>query len=828
MRPVTMPSPLPRTPDVRLALVCGVFVGAVACGSRAPPVVATTIALPLPATLAPAPASWAVGGSQAFELVDSAELLQGPAALGELGDFMLRNRRLTAVVRAPNAAGPISGRGGSIVDVALAGGVDAFGELAPVFDADARAFPSIREVVVAQDGRQGGPAIIRASGVDARDDDVRVEIDYVLPPDADFVRVTTTVTHRGRAHYRDHVFGHAIAWGGMRPFAPEVGEPATGARTRTTWIGADGPRSAVALTTEGGLVEAVHGRDFSQTIERAGYLAPGTTTTHTVTLYVGGGGGVAEVATALSADRGAVIGRVEGRVGEVGTGRPVGGAWVVLRRTRGQVTAMRARTRTDGRFVAEVDPGDYTLTAWAHGRAVSPSARVDVRSDAAATADLSLAPPGVLRHSVVKADGSPLAARLSFTGLAGTETPWLGPSSGAPRAGNQLFVLAPGRSKVPPGRYRVGVAAGPTFEVVTREIELKAGQEVPLEVTLPAAFDPAPYVAVDPVTLTAQSPGSGVSPSSRRIACAAEGIDWVAGVDPLGGPAWARDPRRPTPGLGLAGGVLLGGEEGRFAVLGASTLGRAERPMPLPARPSEIIRWAHSLPTPPLVAALRPRAAGTGYFERFSWDSSQPQLPRGGFSLDFDLLQVVGASDTPEERTAVARDLFALTTRGVSVVPFGASGSAETGREWCGLPRTWVRGPVDDGSALVSALKRGDVVASTGPLVTLEVEGVSADGQVTASPSQRLARVRVRAPSWARPDWLDWIEDGQVVEQALVPGNAGEPVDVTLERTLGAGVRWISARAYGDGDLRSVYGPSASRVGVWALTRPIRLRAANP
>jgi hypothetical protein len=276
------------------------------------------------------------------------------------------------------------------------------------------------------------------------------------------------------------------------------------------------------------------------------------------------------------------------------------------------------------------------------------------------------------------------------------------------------------------------------------------------------------------------------------------------------------------------GGLLLGSEEGRFAVLGASTLGRSERPMPLPARPSEIIRWAHSLPTPPLVAALRPRAAGQGYFERFAWDSSQTQLPRGGFSLDFDILQVVGPSDTPDERAAVARDFFALTTRGASVLPFGASVSAETAREWCGLPRTWIRGPVDDGAGLVAALKRGDIVASTGPLVTLEVEGVSVDGQVTASPGQRLARVRVRAPSWARPDWLDWIEDGQVVEQALVPGNVGEALDVTLERTLGAGVRWVAARAHGEGELQTVYGPSASNVGVWALTRPVRLRVANP
>lgn len=793
-----------------------------ACGPTTPTVTMSTV--PAPRSLAPAPASWAVGGARAFRATREDELLRGPAALGVPGDFVLRNERLVAVVRAPENPGPLSGRGGGIVDLSPAGGLDAFGELAPVFDADARLFPVVREVAVAQDGRQGGPAILRMSGVDARDEDLRVEVDYVLAPDADFIRITTTVTHRGRAHYRDHVFGHGIAWGALRPFVPDLGEPSPGARSRTTWIGGDGEQSAAALTSEGGLIEAVHGRDFSQTVERQGYVAPNTTITHTVSLYVGGNGGIAGVAGGLAADRGTVTGRVEGLVTERRKQKPVSGAWIVFKSTRTQATVTRARAGRDGRFSAQVEPGHYTLTAWAQGRALSPPSRVDVGADALAQAHLVLEPPGRVKYTLRDPLGAVLPGRLSFTGLAGTTTPWLGPPGGSPYAGNQVFALADGTTRVPPGRYRVVVSAGPAFEFAALDVDVRAGETSPVALTLRRAIDPGPYIAVDPLTRTLQGPGSGVSPDARLAACRVEGVDWLVAADALGGPQWSRTTTRPVPGMLATGGLLLGGADGRFAVLPMVNVPRL--PTPLAERAIDLLPWMRTLPGRPLVAVLRPRAGDSGFFARFGWDSAAAELPRGGFSLDFDLMQVLGPTAAPGEEDAILRDYYALMSRGAAVVPLGASGSAETAREWCGRPRTWLRGPVRDAAGLEAALRRGDVVVSNGPMLSLEVEGIGPGGTVPGPSAGRIARVRVQAASWASPEWLEWVENGVVAEQTVLPGSAKEPLDATFERTLGPNVEWLAVHVRGDADLAPVYPPGAGASRVRALTHRIRFSTA--
>ena len=99
-------------------------------------------------------------------------LIGGPRALGEPGDFLLENDRIRILIQAPGDSRGFGVYGGSILDAVQVGpdapgdqmrgpGNDAFGELFPAFFLQAMA---VDEVVILDDGRDGGPARIAARG----------------------------------------------------------------------------------------------------------------------------------------------------------------------------------------------------------------------------------------------------------------------------------------------------------------------------------------------------------------------------------------------------------------------------------------------------------------------------------------------------------------------------------------------------------------------------------------------------------------------------------------------------------------------------------------
>lgn len=100
------------------------------------------------------------------------QLIGGPRALGEVGDILLENDQIRAVIQAPGFSRGFGVYGGSIIDLDLrrardAGssgggpGVDALGEIFPAFFLQAVAVDTVE---VIHDGRDGQAAVVRASG----------------------------------------------------------------------------------------------------------------------------------------------------------------------------------------------------------------------------------------------------------------------------------------------------------------------------------------------------------------------------------------------------------------------------------------------------------------------------------------------------------------------------------------------------------------------------------------------------------------------------------------------------------------------------------------
>jgi hypothetical protein len=780
------------------------------CGGPATPTVTITRVGPAAPVTAPV-ARLDVGTARALVARGAPDLLTGAAAAGEPGDLVLRNEHLVAVVRAAGHRGRVAPTGGQLIDLAPLGAEDALGEAALFLDPDGRSMPLFTEVAVARDGRDGGMAIVRAAGHDARDEQVGVEVDYILESGADRLRIMTTVTHKGRSHYRDFVIGHWMSWGGLHAFVPGPGAELEGQRTRSGWVGADAGRGALLLAGVGTLLEAVHGRDFSQVIEQRTYLAPGSMISHETSLYVAPEGGVAAAESMLNASRQSVTGQVRGVLREQKRQRPVTDGWVLVAARDGSWVT-RARTNPQGAFVLDVEPGHYRLVAVANGRAPSQPVEIRVDADGLIEKNLVIEAAGRLRLAVVDETGASRPARAALVGHKGAPTPSLGPASGLPLAGN--FIHAPtGRfsGRIPPGSYDVLIGAGPEFGQVLREIQIRPGETARVEVTLPRQMKTDGHVALDPRVHTLHGPTSSVTGADRLGACAVEGIGVVIATDERAGEPWPSTPGAPV--LALRG-LELQATDARVGALPLVTV--PVLPERLPLNAAESMPFLRGLPGSPLVAVFRPRARTVGYFERFAYDPAAPTLPRGGFTLDFDLLEVVAAgagADTDQ----TLRDYLALLAHGRFPTPIGSSGSDEVATQVCGQPRTWLRAAVSDAATVEAALRRGAAVASMGPLVVLDLGGAGV----------REVTVRVAAPDWARPSALELHSDvgpSQRIELAAAKG----PLDFNRVLPIPAGANWLVAVVDGPRRANALYPAGVRPLAVTSALRLGEIGATSP
>lgn len=174
--------------------------------------------------------------AQARRIDTRSELIGGPSALGEVGDYLLENNQIRVVVQDKGFSRGFGVYGGGLIDIdrqravapggpAGGNGRDRFGELFPIAFLQALV-PEAVEVVA--DGADGGAAIVRVSGaggdflsltkalnqavlnshdlpdnpLDVFDVDKLVgdpqigyEIFYELPPDAKYVRLRVRLTN---------------------------------------------------------------------------------------------------------------------------------------------------------------------------------------------------------------------------------------------------------------------------------------------------------------------------------------------------------------------------------------------------------------------------------------------------------------------------------------------------------------------------------------------------------------------------------------------------------------------------------------------------------
>jgi hypothetical protein len=182
-------------------------------------------------------------GALARQVTDAGDCVHGPLSRCRIGDYLIENDKIRVVVQdvQRNVFG-IGQFGGHIIDADLRRGagedeIDNFEEWSTSLNIENTAHYT--DITIVNDGKDGNPAIIRATGPDdlldflnpsstiagfgfvfppaADDTDLPIEIstDYILEPGVNYVRVETTVKNADAGDDVDMYFGEFLNGSGQ-------------------------------------------------------------------------------------------------------------------------------------------------------------------------------------------------------------------------------------------------------------------------------------------------------------------------------------------------------------------------------------------------------------------------------------------------------------------------------------------------------------------------------------------------------------------------------------------------------------------------------------
>jgi hypothetical protein len=531
----------------------------------------------------------------------------GLAALGAVGDVMLSNDRVTAVIESIDNPNVMGATGGFLIDLSTRGDDNdtlnhVFPAASPLPD-DAVAYE--RMELLSGDGF----AAVQVIGHLVGDPDHRVATRYEVRPCEPGVRVRTEMFN-GAEDDVVWVLGDAFLWGGRKnmPFAPTPGAgfvhpaislTALGDALRTTpfFVGSAWSRPAASyalVSCSDEQLHAFHSADLSGAGGEPTIVRPGDFVTFDRVLLAASGRAVqpaadlalaararlwgepyAAISGRLSAPPSATLGPDSDRAfvviseGEPGVPYALRTPWSVVLPDRDG--AFRARVPANGRYVVDVI---------AFGDAVA-SVAVDVGADDVSVGAIAVPAAGSLRLSATIDDR--VSDVLVFLRPADDETEartrqrWLGasPHACAPLLGypygpspacDRVLVAEPVLVDVPPGAWDLFATGGPYRTIGRARVDVNPGEQLDLSFTLRSVdVLPAGVLSGD---FHVHGPGSFDSslPAVDRVrSLLAAGLDVVAATEHDNVGDWSAE--LAALGKDDADIVLLPGTEATPAVL---------------------------------------------------------------------------------------------------------------------------------------------------------------------------------------------------------------------------------------------------------------------
>ena len=446
--------------------------------------------------------------SEAFEAGQDTvtSLVRGKEADGILGDFVLRNDRIEAVIshnaphRRPNMSTFYGTNGmtpGCLYDLSLRGSDN---DQLVVFAPFSQRGP-VSHVRVARDGKDGA-AEVEVVVAAARNRGVFKRHLYRIEDGQQGIEIESTLRNEGHEDREGNI--------------------------EDTWT----------RFARQGQVGDIHWADAEDPADKAGYayaylpdkdgrrpdpklrLPPGLELK--VTRFLAVGRSPAEAVGIVAAKLGP-IGRLSARIVDAG-GKPVLSARLDIPWGTNTVPAY---PDSDGRVGLALAPGRHEIVVRAVGRP-TVTRSVEVPANGTVSEEILLGEVSRVEFDVTDTAGQGMPCKVQFVGIGETPSPDLGP---AIRAHGCLDQYHSEKGKfevsVPPGRYRVIVTRGIEFSHVEREVAIEPGQRVPFGVTLVRLVNTSGWVSADYHNHSTESGDNTCGTPDRIINLAAEHIEFA-------------------------------------------------------------------------------------------------------------------------------------------------------------------------------------------------------------------------------------------------------------------------------------------------------------
>ncbi len=784
------------------------------------------------------------------------------------GDYVLANNKVALVIEDVGDSDlydPWGGRpvglarveGGALVEPAD------FGEH---FFMTSRSTVATEHVTVINDGADGNPAIIRASGRLAPlpfldgllgalyfDDlrDVYASIDYVLAPDAESIDVIWRHASPRGVPYDTGAVLHGFMYTG-RMLAEVPGAGFTEAINRAPWV---------QLIDDDGTSWGyrVPGEQLANSIAQAGFIG-GFTSAYAIPAcseserphaqIVIGGPGLDGLEQARA--------RVEGRTLRAITGTVTSGGAALADAHVHAVTSdgtylTRATTDGSGGFTLHVDAtAAVTLTAYRRGYATGT---VDVAAGTT-TAAITVPASGAIRVVAYEGKGNSPPVRVQIMPATGSSIPAVPGTFGeAEPTSGRLHVEYPTSGDVtvpvPPGAWNVVVSRGYEYEIVEQGVTVTAGATIEVVANMEHVVATPDQQCGDFHIHTVRSNDSGDDVRQKLRSAVADGLEipvrtdheWVGDfadeIEELGVQRYAY----PITSIEMTS-FQIWGHMNVFPLVADPTTSNQGAPRwqtwptadapdapVVTLRPPDVFATVRARPEDPVIIINHPRGT-SNYFTYVGFDPVTGLVNRADdWDEEFNVVEVFNDSGWLANRDGTVADWFGLLNLGRPVFAVGSSDSHSIRNSPLGYPRTCIELGTDDPRELTpeavrDGVRDGHATISGGVYLDASVGAAGPGDTATGTGATATVSLRVQAATWIDVDSIDVVVDGVTVETiAILPGDAtpGNPV-IRWNQTIAVDVAttgsWVVLAAYGNSNLDPVH-PGRTPFGV---TNPIWLQ----
>ena len=436
------------------------------------------------------------------------ELPRGKEADGIVGDFLLRNDRVEAVI-----SGNLPLRRANMTTFSGAGGITP----GCLYDLTIRGTNNDQITVFSPAGQQGrvswvrivkdgadGEAVVETVTTAESNDGLYRRQEYKLRDGWQGVLITTTIRNdgpEGRAMFVEDRWTRFTR---------------TGKFGDVTWADAVDPADKAgyayaALEKAGGAPGNVQ-LDVGQGVTFSRFLAVGTSPADAIGVIAGMRGGAGTLTGVVRDEAGAAIGTATITV------RPRGAE---------KELAFPAYPSAEGRFSLRLPEGDYEVDLNDLGRSgVSRSFSIGARKPV--PLDVTMSAPAAIAFDIRDDRNRSTPCKVQFHGIDGTGQPDLGPPNRAHGCRDQYHSeRGDFRVSLPPGTYRVVVTRGIEYGHVERTVVVPAERTVKFEATLKRQVDTTGWVSADYHNHSTPSGDNVTGTDDRIINIAAEHIEFA-------------------------------------------------------------------------------------------------------------------------------------------------------------------------------------------------------------------------------------------------------------------------------------------------------------